>query len=262
MDESSLAEQYADGDNLSTRGSFNARFATTDRHPHDWAFDHVDLSPGVDVLELGCGTGEFWQINGDRLPRNLSLTLTDASPGMVREARKNLESLQAASVEFAAAEASRIPVSSDTVDVVVANQMLYHVPDRSSAYREIRRVLRPGGAVYATTKSADSKRALFEMMDAVADGPVETLNQEFTLEDGGEELREQFGRVESHRFETDLAVTDADALVEYALTLPDADPISAFDADDADDLKGLAERRLSDGPIRMCNDYGLLVAHG
>lgn len=260
-------EQYADQSNLSTRGAFNERFSTREGHPHDWCFDFLldDLPVDADVLELGCGDGSLWRRNAGRVPDGWTVTLTDFSPGMVGDARRNLADRGVGldrSFGFATALAGSIPLRADAVDAVVANMMLYHVPDRDAAFREVRRVLRPGGRLFAMTVTGDSKATLYEMLNeaATGEGRVESLNQEFTFEEGGDELRTHFATVDAHRFESPLAVTDADAVVEYVKTLPNHERLDPFDGSDLPGLRSVAEDRLEDGPIAMRSDLGLFVA--
>lgn len=255
-----LADQYADASNLQVRGEFNGRFSVRDDHPHEWVFDHLDLPADADVLEIGCGPGTFWSLNADRTPDDWTVTLTDFSPGMIREAR---ETLAAAPVDprYAVADASRIPLDDDTVDAVVSNLMLYHVPDRRRALADVRRVLRDGGRLYASTVSAHNKAALYEMLNEVTEDRVERLSKGgFTFENGAEQLRQEFTEIESHRYESPLRVTDVDVLVAYVLSLPDAEELAAFTEDHVPALRELAESRMADGPIEMQSDIGLFVA--
>ena len=55
---------------------------------------------------------------------------------------------------------SRLPFEADTFDAVVANHMLYHVPDRAQALAEMQRVLKPGGQVYLATNGLAHLREL------------------------------------------------------------------------------------------------------
>ncbi|PSP50814.1 hypothetical protein BRC67_08750 [Halobacteriales archaeon QH_3_68_24] len=170
-----LAEQYADADNLNARVRFHEEHDTAERGWWQWVFDHVDLPDDPRVLELGCGPGYLWRDVADRVPADASLLLTDFSGGMVTEAR---ETLAAAGIErgeddgvdaaFGTAAAESLPVADDSVDAVFANHMLYHV-DRDAALPEIRRVLRPGGRLYATTNGEDNLAELRGMITAVSD---------------------------------------------------------------------------------------------
>ena len=105
------------------------------------------VSPGAETydhaLELGCGTG-FFLLNlmqGGIARRG---TVTDLSPGMVEVATRNASAL-GLDVEGRVADAETIPVPDASVDLVVGHAVLHHIPDLDTAFREILRVLKPGG---------------------------------------------------------------------------------------------------------------------
>jgi ubiquinone/menaquinone biosynthesis C-methylase UbiE len=94
-------------------------------------------------LELGCGTGFF--------TLNLKLAgvieeghVTDLSPGMVEVAQRNARSL-GFEVEGRVADAERLPYDDNTFDIVIGHAVLHHIPDLDLAFRELLRVLKPGG---------------------------------------------------------------------------------------------------------------------
>ena len=88
--------------------------------------------------------------NRDRIPEGWDIALTDFSEGMVADAQQNLRERTHAN-KFAVMDAQSIEFEDKYFDAVVANHMLYHVPDRMKTFLEIRRVLRTGGHLYATT---------------------------------------------------------------------------------------------------------------
>jgi SAM-dependent methyltransferase len=103
--------------------------------PGSETYDHA--------LELGCGTG-FFLLNlmqGGIARRG---TVTDLSPGMVEVATRNAANL-GLDVEGRVADAETIPVPDASVDLVVGHAVLHHIPDLDQAFREILRVLKPGG---------------------------------------------------------------------------------------------------------------------
>ena len=71
-------------------------------------------------------------------------SVTDLSPGMVAAALRNAENL-GLDVDGRVADAEQIPYDDATFDVVVGHAVLHHIPDLDAAFREVLRVLKPGG---------------------------------------------------------------------------------------------------------------------
>ena len=93
------------------------------------------------ILELGCGSGLLWKSSIDRIPAGWKITLSDLSPGMLDAAWRNLV-VTGRTFQFKEIDAQSIPFEDETFDAVIANHMLYHVPDRGKALAEIKRVLK------------------------------------------------------------------------------------------------------------------------
>ena len=140
-----LHKQYGDLSNLDARVALHARFSTSPIDWQRWVFDQLALPADARVLELGSGPGWLWRGNVERIPAGWTVTLSDFSPGMVETARAALADSKPA-LRFEQIDAQAIPFEDATLDAVIANHMLYHVPDRAAALAEIRRVLVPGGS--------------------------------------------------------------------------------------------------------------------
>lgn len=96
---------------------------------------------GLDVLDLGCGTGAMAELLG---PGGARVTAVDLAPHMVAVARERLAGVPGiAGVEVMDAQALDLPDSS--FDLVVAALSLMFCPDHPAAFGEVHRVLRPGG---------------------------------------------------------------------------------------------------------------------
>lgn len=213
-----LGHQYRDSSNLEARMDLHERFSTNRHGWPRWVFEQIAFEPGMRVLELGSGTAALWQANRERIPVECSITLSDLSPGMQRAAREQLGPL-ASRFDWAIVDAQAIPYDAQSFDVVIANHMLYHVPDRDVAISEIRRVLRPGGVLYAATNGKAHMQEMDELLvasapEARSDGTVE----HFSLENGDAQLRRHFSRVVVTRYPDSLAVTTPEPLLRYLMS--------------------------------------------
>ena len=214
--------QYRDASNLNARGSLHARFGTNPYPWFRWLFDQLLVIAPADarIVEVGCGPAGLWAENLDRLPAGWRMTLTDLSEGMVTTARERLASAPAGAFTIQSADIEQLPFANGEFDLAIANHMLYHVPDRPTALGELRRVLRPGGALLAATNGQDNMRELDALIASVAPDARDaawkaSFRKPFTLENGGEQLAPFFDNVTITRYEDGLRVTDEAALVAY-----------------------------------------------
>ena len=230
MNQEYLRKQYRDSSNLSARASLHAQFSTEKYPWFHWVFDWFDIPEDGRVLELGCGTGLLWRENLARIPRGWSITLTDASQGMVQNAEQSLLHTDL-NFTFETVDAQSIPYEKDSFDAVIANHMLYHVPDLAEVLSEIRRVLRPTGHLYATTVGLNHMAELSKVPVELAIEMSVTGDQmvaQFNLDNGASKLAHWFDEVEVERRSGTLVVTEAEPLVEYVMSfgqLPDEEVV-------------------------------------
>lgn len=197
-------DQYRDDSNLRARIELHRRFSTNPQPWHRWAFEQFDLPDEADILEVGCGPGELWLQNLERIPEGWSLTLTDFSQGMVDKARQAMGER----ASYRVADIQELPFEDASFDAVIANHMLYHVPDRPRALAEVFRVLRPGGVFYASTNGGEHLKEIKEVY-------ANPYPWEFRIEDAGDELRAVFPDVQVEYFPDSLEVTEAEPLVAF-----------------------------------------------
>jgi SAM-dependent methyltransferase len=254
------SKQYHNSSNLNARIALHTRFSLNPHGWQRWVFEQLDLRDGCRVLELGCGPGTLWLENLERRPGEAEIILSDFSAGMVEKAQENLAGKMA--VHFEIIDARAIPYPEASFDSVIANHMLYHVPERDQALAEIRRVLQPGGRLFATTGGERHLVELYELVQkfdkvVAADGwYLEPID--FTLENGHSQLSTWFKSVQAQRYEDALVVTQAAPLVDYILSTV---RLGLGEEHRHDLLKYIqAQLDANGGAIRITIDSGMFIA--
>jgi arsenite methyltransferase len=111
----------------------------------------ASLKPGEVVLDLGSGGGFDVFIAGSKVGPTGRAIGVDMTPEMLTKARRNIEPYRTRTgldnVEFRLGEIEHLPVADATVDVVISNCVINLSPDKPQVWREIARVLMPGGRV-------------------------------------------------------------------------------------------------------------------
>jgi ubiquinone/menaquinone biosynthesis C-methylase UbiE/DNA-binding transcriptional ArsR family regulator len=111
----------------------------------DAAMRRAYLSPDMTVADVGGGTGF---LSAGLAPRVQAVHLLDASPAMLDQAREALAGFS--NVVYHLVESDRLPLPDASVDAVLTNMYLHHMPDPAVAVREMARILRPGGRLVIT----------------------------------------------------------------------------------------------------------------
>jgi SAM-dependent methyltransferase len=212
--------QYENPEKLNVRISLHDKFSINPYGWQRWVFDQLALPPVCKVLELGSGPGNLWTDNLGRIPPGWEITLSDFSGGMLKIARCTLEGQRSFEYKQIDACMSPLPFETEKFDAVIANHMLFYVPDRPALFAEIRRVLRCEGHLYATTTG---QKHLWELVDLASHFDAGMLNwgsvaNPFTLENGGIQLSPWFANISLRRYEDALMVRETGPLVEYILS--------------------------------------------
>ncbi len=103
------------------------------------------MQPGENVLDLGSGAGFDCFLAARKVGPTGRVIGVDMTDAMLEKARANAERSGLGNVEFRKGDIEFLPVDDGSVDVVISNCVLNLVPDKDQAFREIHRVLRPGG---------------------------------------------------------------------------------------------------------------------
>ena len=117
----------------------------------EWLVDRVDPKPGETLLELAAGTGETGFLAARRLGAEGRLISSDFAPEMVQAAERVASELGLANVEFRVLDAEQLELADACVDGVLCRFSFMLMGDPLRAFRETRRVLRPGGRLAFST---------------------------------------------------------------------------------------------------------------
>jgi len=137
----------------------------------------LDMSPNLDWLDVGCGTGALTEVILQHAkPR--SVQSIDPSTGFVEHAKAHITDPRAT---FEVADAQSLPFDSARFDAAVAGLVLNFVPKPSLAVREMMRAVRPGGVVGAYVWDYAGK---MELMRYFWDAAVQLDRAAFDLDEG------------------------------------------------------------------------------
>ena len=248
-----LASQYGTSDKLNTRISIHDKYSTNKQGFGNWISEHYRIPEGASVLELGCGTGDMWKGKHALISRCSRLVLSDFSEGMVNKTKETLAA--ESGIEYLTVDIQSIPFPDHTFDVVIANMMLYHVPDLAKGLSEVRRVLKEGGTFYCATYGENG------MMEYIGSlftdyGVGTSINTNFTLQNGKEALSPFFTDVERDLYEDSLAVTEVEDLVDYVFSLSGMTDLRSLPRDT---VRSVLASHMKDGVLTVPKEYGMFV---
>jgi ubiquinone/menaquinone biosynthesis C-methylase UbiE len=153
----------------------------------------------------------------ENINKDWNITLSDFSEGMLESSKESLKPI-GNNFTYAMIDAQDIPYEDESFDIVIANHMLYFVPDIEKALGEIKRILVKGGSFYATTTSSESMLELNELVkkfDSKMGLNNNGMCQRFELENGQLLLKKYFNEVKMDTLEGKIIVQDAEPIVSY-----------------------------------------------
>jgi len=107
--------------------------------------EYALIKKGNTVLDLGSGAGNDCFVARAQTGENGKVIGVDFTPIMIEKARENAEKRGFKNVEFRLGDIENLPITSNVIDVVVSNCVLNLVPNKKEVFKEIMRVLKPGG---------------------------------------------------------------------------------------------------------------------
>jgi ubiquinone/menaquinone biosynthesis C-methylase UbiE len=254
-------EQYKNDENLNSRISLHERFSINQNSWTRWVFELLNLEPGNEVIELGSGPGNLWLENLDLLPIKANITVSDLSVGMLQSARKKLTGHP--SFQFAAWDAQYPALISNKFDLVIANHMLYHVPNIEKVLAGAARLLINNGVFCATTNGAQHLREIWLWVSQALPSRIDALEAfdsiyGFSLENGRGLLKKHFKEIEFIVREDELQITAVQPLVDFVAS---SSMMSKFEPNELKILREYLENKLKqENLLRVTKNSGMFIA--
>jgi SAM-dependent methyltransferase len=253
-------DQYRSPNNLNHRIALHEHYSTAKKLWTTWVYEHLAITEGQQVLAVGCGNATQWTTNVALFPESARFFMTDLSIGMLRSGRKGIGE-QDQRFNYFSSDAQYLPFGDAQFDRVTANHMLYHVPSIELGVAECARVLKPEGLFVAATNGATHMVDLYTLFEEFQPGfrIPDSARRRFGLQNGRDYLASQFAEVRLDHYQSDLWVTDAQALVNYAFSMWDVE-------DDITNQKAIEmhaffdEKIKKDGGIRIRKETGIFLA--
>ena len=215
-DAKAVKEQYSNSTNLNTRMSIHEKYSVNQLGFGNWLYQQYEFTDNMRILELGCGTGDLWANRMEQLNPGTSLILSDFSEGMVEIVRNKFSCHFG--VSFEQINIEEIPFEAETFDMVIANMMLYHVPDLQKGLSEVNRVLKTGGTFCCATFGENGIQGyLTKTLGGY--GIKIDINGSFTLQNGAYILKNYFTEVNRRDYVDALEVTETEDLLDYLYSM-------------------------------------------
>lgn len=218
--EKTLKSQYLNATNITARIQLHRDFSQNRQGWFPWIYQNCQIRSSMNILELGCGNGALWAENLQKLPSPITITLSDISEGMLRDARRNIGQEDSRFL-FQCFDCHQIPFPPQSFDLVIANHLLFYCQDISQVCQEIARVLKPKGRFLCSTYGTKHMKEISNLVQEFDSRIVlaaDNLYEHFGLENGKNILEKHFSSVECIQFKDEIFLDQPEPLIQYILS--------------------------------------------
>jgi ubiquinone/menaquinone biosynthesis C-methylase UbiE len=133
--------------------------------------EHLDIEPGMDILDVGCGPGRLAIPAAMQVGKDGRVVAMDIQPGMLSRAQKKAEVADLSNIEYLQAGAGEGKLGREQFDRALLVTVLGEIPEREAALREIFEALKPKGVLSVTETMFDphyqGRRSVIQLAEAV-----------------------------------------------------------------------------------------------
>ena len=214
-----VIEQYKNSKNLEARIMLHKLYSANKETWYRWLYKHYEIPEYANILEIGCGTGDLWYENQERINKNMKLFLSDSSFGMLNDAEEKIGQL--VNADYNVADCCKLPYEDNSMDVVIANHVLFYANNLEQALMEVSRVLKKNGSFYCATYGSEHMKmieTLVKNFDSRINLSTIRLYEIFGLENGENILKKYFKKVQCKSYNDALYITEVEPLYRYIMS--------------------------------------------
>jgi ubiquinone/menaquinone biosynthesis C-methylase UbiE len=253
---------------LLARIDIHQRFGS--RNIDEWMLHLLNIQMGARILDVGCGAGKQCFVFYNALHGEAEITGGDVNAELLAKARQENEKygnrIQYTDLDFN----QHFPMPDNHFDLVTSCFAIYYAENIPFTFKEMHRVLKPGGRLFTTGPMPENKRIFYEIIQAATHKPIPPMpgssrygSQILTA------IQNQFAQVEVHIFENPLVFESVEPFLVYTRASLSEDRRlwkDLFDEPEAfeqvmQQIRSEATRRLEqDGQLVMTKVVGGFVA--